>query len=323
MKNFTFTAIIATFCFAASAQQTVVDFESLPLTSPETFYNGSDEAGFFASQGVRFENSYTVAYSSWSGFAYSNTTDITTAGYMNQYSSFPGSGANSSSIYGVFTQAGKLSFQGAKVMVDSLKVTNTSYAAISMRDGDAYAKKFGSVNGADNLPDGTNGKDFFKIWIFGLDSNDVKLDSVSFYLADFRSNTAAEHYILNTWKNVPLSSLGAVYGLSFALESSDHGMYGMNTPGYFALDNLTYKPTTLSTQEISQNEFSVFPNPFTSVVHVIGGNGDLTITDLTGKTIYKASHVTESSIDLSFLNQGMYVISINNNGAISTKMIKK
>ncbi|MDD2983845.1 MAG: DUF4465 domain-containing protein [Crocinitomicaceae bacterium] len=322
MKNFTFTAIFATFCFAASAQ-TVVDFESLPLTTPETFYNGSDEAGFFATQGVRFENSYTVAYSSWSGFAYSNTTDVTTAGFTNQYSAFPGSGANSSSKYGVFAQAGKLTFQGVKVIVDSLKVTNTTYAGISMRDGDAYAKKFGSINGADNLPDGTDGKDFFKLWIFGLDSNNLKTDSVSFFLADFTSNNATEHYILNTWKNVSLTSLGSVYGLSFEFESTDNGIYGMNTPAYFALDNMAYKTSTLSTKEIAQNEFAVYPNPFTSELNVKGGNGDLTITDLTGKVVYTASHVTESTIDLSFLNQGMYVISVNNKGAISTKMIKK
>lgn len=322
MKNFTFTAIFTTFCFAVSAQ-TIVDFESLPLTTPETFYNGSDEAGFFATQGARFENSYTVAYSSWSGFAYSNTTDITTAGFMNQYSAFPGSGANASLKYGVFTQAGKLTFQGVKVIVDSLKVTNTTYAGISMRDGDAYAKKFGSINGADNLPDGTDGKDFFKLWIFGLDSNNLKIDSVSFLLADFTSNNATEHYILNTWKNVSLTSLGSVYGLSFEFESTDNGIYGMNTPAYFALDNMAYKTSTLSTNAIAQNEFAVYPNPFTSELNVKGGNGDLTITDLTGKVVYIASHVTESTIDLSFLKQGMYVLSVNNNGTISTKMIKK
>lgn len=322
MKNFTFTAIFATFCFAASAQ-TIVDFESLPLPAAETFYNGSDEAGFYATQGVRFENSFTVAYNSWSGFAYSNMTDTITDGFMNQYSSFAGSGANSSSKYGVFAQDGKLSFQGMKVIVDSIKVTNTTYAAISMRDGDAFSKKFGSPNGADNLPDGTDGRDYFKLWIFGLDTNNVKTDSVSFFLADFTSTNFNVHYILKSWRNVSLTSLGAVYGLSFELESTDNGIYGMNTPAYFALDNLAYKPATLSTDKLTQNEFAVYPNPFTSELNVKGGNGELTITDLTGKVVYTASHFTESNIDLSFLKQGMYVISVNNNGAISTKMIKK
>ena len=118
-------------------------------------------------------------------------------------------------------------------------------------------------------------------------------------------------------------SLGEVYGLSFGFESTDNGEWGMNTPAYFALDNLAYTPNTVSVKDIAQNEFAVYPNPFTADLNVVGGNGALTITDLTGKVVYTAAHLTESNIDLSFLNQGMYVISVNNNGAISTKMIKK
>lgn len=326
MKNFTFTAIFATFSFFASAQQVVVDFENLPLPAVDTFYNGSDEAGYFEIQGTIFENNYNTTYLSWTGFSYSNTTDVTTAGSTNQYSAFPGSGCNSSSVYGVYNSDGLIDFDGKKVTVDSMKITNTTYAAISMRDGDMFAKQFGSINGADGQPDGTNGKDFFKLWIFGLDSNGVATDSLSFFLADFTSNNVNDHYILDTWKNVSLGSLGEVYSLSFELESSDNGQYGMNTPAYFALDNLAYTPvvpSAVSVQDIAQTEFSVYPNPFTSELNVKGGNGILTITDVTGKVVYTASHSSQSTLDLSFLNQGMYVISVNANGVISTKLIKK
>lgn len=323
MKNFTFTAIFASFFMTASAQQIVVNFESLPLTSAETFYNGSDEAGFFETQGARFENVFNTQYNSWGGFAYSNTTDITTAGFANQYSSFAGSGANASSIYAVYNPTGNILFNGVKVIADSLKITNATYAALSMKDGDSFAKQFGSVNGADGLPDGTEGKDFFKLWIYGLDQNNLKLDSVSFMLADFTSNNATDHYILNTWKNVPLASLGEVYGLSFAMESTDNGEWGMNTPAYFTMDDLAYTPQTVSVNELAKNEVSVYPNPFSTELNIVGGKGELTIADLTGKVVYSAAHSTESNLDLSFLNKGIYVLSINQNGEISTKLIKK
>jgi len=72
---------------------------------------------------------------------------------------------------------------------------------------------------------------------------------VEFYLADFQFTDNAFDYILDGWTWVDLSSLGsAVKTLEFALSSSDTGMWGMNTPAYFALDNLlfaTRPPTTI------------------------------------------------------------------------------
>jgi len=56
--------------------------------------------------------------------------------------------------------------------------------------------------------------------------------------------------ILNTWQSVDLSSLSAAKTLTFSLTSSDNGAYGMNTPAYFAMDNLTLsavpEPSTLA-----------------------------------------------------------------------------
>jgi hypothetical protein len=62
---------------------------------------------------------------------------------------------------------------------------------------------------------------------------------VDFYLADYRSD---EDYIINAWTWVDLTGLGAVYGLEFSLSSSDNSDYGMNTPAYFAMDNLETVP---------------------------------------------------------------------------------
>ena len=61
---------------------------------------------------------------------------------------------------------------------------------------------------------------------------------MDFYLADFRFADNALDYVVDSWTWVDLSSLGVVSSLSFSLASSDVGQFGMNTPAYFAMDNL-------------------------------------------------------------------------------------
>jgi hypothetical protein len=48
-----------------------------------------------------------------------------------------------------------------------------------------------------------------------------------------------DDYILKEWEWLDLTSLGLVTSLNFALESSDVGEYGMNTPAYFCIDDFT------------------------------------------------------------------------------------
>ncbi|HEB89007.1 MAG TPA: DUF4465 domain-containing protein, partial [Deltaproteobacteria bacterium] len=47
---------------------------------------------------------------------------------------------------------------------------------------------------------------------------------------------------LDQWVFQDLSSLGLVKELGFSFESSDVGSFGINTPQYFAIDNLTTIP---------------------------------------------------------------------------------
>ena len=66
--------------------------------------------------------------------------------------------------------------------------------------------------------------------------------SVDFYLADYRYADSSQDYIVNAWEYIDLSSLGSVDELSFSLSSSDNGSFGMNTPNYFAIDNIGVVP---------------------------------------------------------------------------------
>jgi hypothetical protein len=78
----------------------VADFDDLSL-DPESYWNGSDESGYFVSGNCMFFNNYDPAWSSWDGWAYSNLTDSTTPGFGNQYSAYTGGGQGGSSNYGV------------------------------------------------------------------------------------------------------------------------------------------------------------------------------------------------------------------------------
>lgn len=219
-------AITSSVCAAA-----VSDFEDLAL-APESYWNGSDESGGFQSGSAYYSNNYDTTFSSWDGFAYSNITDTTTSGMAGQYNAIVGSGESSSSNYAIsYIWAGPpaVTLDTAGV-VDSLYVTNNNFAYYSMLNGDAFAKKFGGSSG--------NDEDWFLLTITGKDAGGDVIDTVDFYLADYRFSDNGLDYILDTWEAVDLTSLGVVKSLEFSLSSSDVGGWGMNTPAYFAIDTV-------------------------------------------------------------------------------------
>ncbi|MDG2222133.1 MAG: DUF4465 domain-containing protein [Rubripirellula sp.] len=210
--------------------------------SAESFYNGSDEAGGFVSDGMFFSNEYNPVWGNWSGWSYSKTTDTTTAGFTNQYSVFvegdglsQGRGALGSDTYAVAA-----AFSTPRVVrnpmihgaFQTIEVANTTYAALSMQQGDDFAKKFGGPTG--------NDPDFFLLTIEGLDSAGQSTGTVDFYLADFRSEDNQYDYIVDQWTTVDVSTLGDAVELTFSLTSSDNGSFGMNTPAYVAADRFSF-----------------------------------------------------------------------------------
>lgn len=220
----------------SSSAQLTSTFDDLTLEE-NSFWNGSDGSGSFVSGQATFNNNYNAEWFSWSGFAYSNVKDNTTAGYTNQYSAIPGIGAMESANFGVcYTgSSDTISFENSKDLF-GINVTNATYAALSMKEGDDYAKKFGGESG--------NDPDWFLLEIEAYNANMEPAGVVEFYLADYRFENNEEDYILNDWEWVDLSSLQQVSYLTFTLTSSDNGDWGMNTPGYFCMDNLTIKDFT-------------------------------------------------------------------------------
>jgi hypothetical protein len=286
----------------------VVDFEN-SLSDPETFDNGSAGNGDFNFTLLTLTNFYNDAWGSWNGFSISNVTDNTTAGWGNQYASYTGSGYNSPT-YAVFYPEGEINVE-APSSIDSFFVTNTSYAAISMRDGDLFSKQFGSIYNADGELDGTDGEDFLRLWIIAEGWDSQQKDSVEFYLADYRFEDDQEDYIVDSWQKIDLSQIGFwVAKVSFRFESSDMGAWGINTPTYFAIDDIHYV-NFWGLEELALN-VQVYPNPVSDRVNIKGESGIVTLRDLHGAIRLTEKHNEFSSLDMSELASGIYILTIEN-----------
>jgi hypothetical protein len=75
--------------------------------------------------------------------------------------------------------------------------------------------------------------------IGGVDALNQPVGSpIDVYLADYRSANDAQDFVLRDWRTIDLAPLTAAAKLTFALQSSDVGPFGANTPAYFAADNL-------------------------------------------------------------------------------------
>ncbi|MBU2490613.1 MAG: DUF4465 domain-containing protein [Proteobacteria bacterium] len=224
--------ILALTLFLATSAQAAVDLEDVGQgLAVESFWNGSDSAGGFTSNGWAFSNAYDAQWDSWEGFAYSNLTDNLTPGYGNQYAAASDSGAGGSATFAV----SYVGWAGPPTVVlpTEQAVTgawfnNTAYAYWTMKDGNAFAKKFGGATGMD--------PDWFLLTVTGKNAAGEIIGTLEVYLADFRFADNTRDYIVKDWSWVDLSSLGAVKSLEFGLTSSDTGDWGMNTPAYFAMD---------------------------------------------------------------------------------------
>lgn len=233
---------------ATVAADTVIDFEELSNWTSSgasgSYYNGShtnatNSVGWTSGGGtpVYFGNEYTLESwgSYWNGFAYSNVNDTVTEGYTNQYAAITGTGVGGSGNYAV-AYGGQASYFNLPSgwRATSLQVTNTTYATLAMRDSYYNAKKFGGDTGDD--------PDYLLLTLTGYDElggTGNVTGSRDFYLADFRSANNALDYMVDQWTSLDLNPLGAAASIRLTFSGSDVGAFGLNTPAYVAMDNLT------------------------------------------------------------------------------------
>lgn len=197
------------------------------LTEAETVYLGTDttnKVAFYFVQNIDIDqfvlNHSFSEFGLGEGFTYTNCTDKTTASFSN-LSGITANGVKGNTYFiayaGEFNPTPtEISFNDGKAYkAIECYVTNSTYAYLTMLNGDAICKKFEQG-------------DWFKLTITGY-SDDTETGKVDFYLANGTD-------IINSWQRVDLSRLGVVTSVRFTLSSSDNGEYGMNTPSYFCLD---------------------------------------------------------------------------------------
>lgn len=319
MKKLIFTGMMCTIALAPISAQTTSTFDNLPL-STDTFWNGSDLSGGFTDGDAYFPNVYDTAWSVWSsGFAYSNVLDTLTTGFTNLYGSANGTDASGNGIYAVAQNNAvvRLTGNAAGKIVSGMYITNSTYAYLSMRDGDSFAKKFGGSSG--------NDPDWFKLTVKGYSGGALTADSVEFYLADYRFSNNANDYIITEWKKVDLTKLGAVDSVFLHLSSSDNGQWGMNTPAFFCMDNFNYQNTAVA--DVAPSTISLYPNPTHDFIRCYlptNEHGECIIRNINGQISQrKLLSPGLNTIPVHSLEAGVYMVTVETNHTVCTQRIIK
>lgn len=296
--------------------QTTVDFEDFQLPQ-DSFLNNGEENNGFESSGIFLPNTFTASDFGdfWSGWSISTMRDSVTSGFMNQYSAITGSGFDGSATYAVGFGANILELTGeaAGSIISGMYLTNSTYAHNSMRDGDAFSKRFGGESG--------NDPDFFQLIIRGYSAGELGQDSVAFLLADYRFEDNSQDYIVDTWEFIDLTSLGSVDSLQFSYESSDVGDFGINTPTYICVDNIILD-RTVNTQAVQfHNTITLYPNPTSDFVHIksTDTNPVWQLFNIEGRLIKSGK---SNSVNIMELSNGLYFMRIANQ-AIMLPIVKQ
>jgi len=311
--------------FAYAQPGVVSTFDTLYLPKPDTFYQNTSapmtDLGFNDAL-VHFPYYYDTSYGGfWSkGFAYTNKTDLSGPGYMKPYVAATGGGHNGSANYATYLQGGsgaKITFTGAQYYKPKgFYVTNTNYVAHAIKNGYFTARKFGDTTGTNSgLPQGSV-PDWFKLTVSGY-RNGAAVDTVEFYLADYRFANDNQDYVITNWTWIDLQKLGIVDSVGFALTSSDNDpLYGMNTPAYFSMDDFSVIGLYVAVNDPAGNAAAkVYPNPATDRLFVEQNDARISsvaLMDMSGKILGTYPAAARLEVATSHLPSGMYVLQFDN-----------
>jgi hypothetical protein len=307
-RFFPVLALLLFFHFGAFAQ-VIATFENFKLHAGQHLNDAAPESGF-KSGSIELPNFYDSQFDYWSGWAISADTNTTTPGFLNQYSSIAGHGAVGTSAYAtgyVFDPTViRLQPNAIGKPVIGFYVTNSTYAYLSMRDGDSFAKKFGGETGKD--------PDFFLMTIKKYSGGALADDSVNIYLADYRSPDHNKDFILSDWKYVDLTPLGAVDSLVLRMTSSDVGVFGMNTPAYICIDQVS-TDNLLSASFINETgiKIDIYPNPVHDRLYMdLPVKGTVSIVNMQGVVAWSSLlEAGNHEVSVASWPRGIYLLSLN------------
>lgn len=258
--------------------------------SEESYFNGDTMNDVFYSGSYAFNVSNMTQW--WYGYAMSNQTSTDFTDVKDQYHSSVGHGYNNSPNYCVGYPSGSFIEVTNNADGDNIRgvyVTNNAYAVNSMLHGDSFAKPFAKGS-------------WFKVTAKGTKA-DGTTATTDFYLADYRSEDEAEHYMVTDWKWWDLSALGKVTKVTFLLSGSDTGKFGLNTPAYICLDNFNDEAPIITGIDGMNNGNGV-------TITTTGGN--IKVTGAAGVAVYTVSgaQVSAGKTEIDVV-PGVYIVVAN------------
>ena len=222
MRRFTWFLLVLFLGLPAFAAQTTVSFDAF-LPNPDEYIEDSS----LADEAATFVNTYYESWGSWywAGFAFSTVSNTTDGTWQNQYAAAQAR----TNAYAVGYDDGW--HAAPEILFDlpaapqALLLNNTTYAALTIRDGSAFSEPFSEG-------------DYFFLTLTAYDLEGNIVAATNHYLADFRGTN---RLIQTNWTELDLSWMPPeVVALAGALTTSDVGAFGPNTPMYFALADFTY-----------------------------------------------------------------------------------
>lgn len=182
--------------------------------------NSADYA--WVDEGTKLSGGMTLAWGGQFGFAEGGTAisnyidaDIENhATYDYQLSVPAGNGSKNFAV--VYCNATIKFPQGVTHVIKSMQIGPTTYELGVVKYGNDYAASLAQEGN-------------FTLTITADNGKTMEVDM------------ARDGVILETWKEVNLTSLGEVNSLTFTMDGSDKSEYGVNHPQYFAFDNVVVK----------------------------------------------------------------------------------
>ena len=216
-----------------SPKQYVISFENQTLNA-DGYWRG-DETGtkfdnwgaeayscMYTEEGATFAANYTPAWGSWSGFAISSRTETSYAAATmipDQFNNITGKANSGNNFCVVYTFGETITFD-TEVELKGFFFTNNAWTVDAILNGDGMT------------PGKFEAGDWLKCTVTGTRA-DATTASVDIMLAEDGS------YVQN-WQWADLTSLGKVTSLSFSFDGTKKNDYGLTTPTYICIDDVTY-----------------------------------------------------------------------------------
>lgn len=188
------------------------------------------EENGFVTEGIRFSN-YVLAVDTldkptmWSGFAFSNKSNVTTTLSMSAIGcAYSSSSRSTYMAVSCYEHLPLVAFD-SYYTIKSLDVAWDNFSYLVSRFGAEYEN--GSIVKA-----ATKG-DVIDLVIYGLNEQGEIVGKQSCNLLNCDSEDASKYYRLTSWVSLDLSSLGSVSGLTFGISSTID-----NFPPFFCIDEL-------------------------------------------------------------------------------------